>query len=118
MLFFYGLNVYQNILSCIKYYKNFTTIHSICKECETFLRNVKQECEFVVERCQSNKILNNFSVYLESYITKINNYIVRFDAIKPYSLGNLLSIGKKMKLFYDIKHCKVFQEISKFSIRY
>ena len=115
MLFFYGLNVYQNILSCIKYYKNFTTIHSICHDCENFLHTVKDECERIVERCQSDKILNNFTVYLEGYITKINNYIMRFDAIKPYSLGNLLSIGKKMKLFYDIKHCNVFQEITNFS---
>lgn len=115
MLFFYGLNVYQNILSCIKYYKNFTTIHSVCYDCENFLHSVKCECERVVEFCHSNKILHNFTLYLESYITKINNYIVRFDAIKPYSLGNLMTIGKKMKLFYDIKHCKVFQTITNFS---
>lgn len=115
MLFFYGLNVYQNILSCIKYYKNFTIIHCICEDCENFLHTVKDECERVVQLCHSNKILNNFIVYLETYITKINNYIERFGAIKPYSLGNLFTIGKKMKLFYDIKHCKEFQDITNFS---
>lgn len=115
MLFFYGLNVYQNILSCMKYYKNLTTIHTICEDCENLLRTIKRECKLTIEICQSNKILYNFVSHLEIYRTKINNYILRFDAIKPYSLGNIFTIGKKMKLFYDIKHCDTFQEITNFS---
>ena len=105
-LFFYGFQIYQNVFSCIKYFKNIKLIHTILFEIRKYLKNsikrfsnllkytndLKSYADFNESVNKNNIILINYYNQLE----KINDY--NFNTKKIMELGNLL------KSFYQLNN--------------
>ena len=101
-LVFYFFNIYQNIISCIKFYKNFNKINN-------YLHTFKNFCKYYIQ------LIDNVNSYckssLQGFIDKnneIKNYLTLFynnlTGIKfsNFNIFELHTMGHKMKYFYEL----------------
>lgn len=101
-LVFYFFNIYQNILSCIKFYRNFTKINYYLNIFKKFLNYSYNQINNINKFCNKSFILfvekNN---QIKNYINNIKNDIdtISFDNFNLFKLHNL---GSKMKIFYEL----------------
>lgn len=110
---FYIIQVYQNIMSCYRFYKNMILIHKnifILRDYFTYTINNMSH----ILNISSN--LTTYSEFRKELIRrkeKLENLCDTFSTIKPFkiSFSKLMNIGKLMKLNYelfvdnDIKEC-------------
>ena len=105
-IFFYFFQVYQNIMSCIKYFTNIEYIHNILFELRTYLKlsinngnnlikYTKQLTTYSEFNNELNVKLNNLTKYYNK-LKSINNYEINFNKI--------LELGNIMKCFYMLNN--------------
>lgn len=114
ILFIYFLNIYQNALSCYTFYCNFDKIHTTFTKTTDFLVVVKNKLN-MLSNTSKNPTFLKFRENLLYYKNEIEKYVKRLTYLQPYNIANVFLIGKKMKLFYDIRYNNSFEKICNFS---
>ena len=114
MVFIYLLNIYQNIISCYSFYCNFNKIQNVFKHTHIFLQNISIKLSYFSNTIQKNTH-SKFITNCNSYNEKIKQYLSRIQHAQGNMLSNVFLIGKKMKLFYDIRYDKEFESICNYS---
>lgn len=104
----YLLNIYQNVMSCIKFYRNFNIIHDFFYNTIDYFEYAEQQMKHILSITSSLKTYNNFNSTLIHYKNNINTYLKKLKNLQPYKVRDIFKIGKKMKLFYECKHNKEF----------
>jgi hypothetical protein len=110
---FYLIQVYQNIMSCYRFYKNMILIHKNIFILRDYFRYTSRNMEHMISMSSSLETYANFTADLVKNKDKLEKLCKIFDKIKPFSLsfGKMLDIGKIMKINYeifvdnDIKQC-------------
>jgi len=110
---FYVIQVYQNIMSCYRFYKNMILIHKNIFILRDYFRYTSRNMEHMISMSSSLETYANFTADLVKNRDKLEKLCKIFDKIKPFSLsfGKMLDIGKIMKINYeifvdnDIKQC-------------
>ena len=110
---FYVIQVYQNIMSCYRFYKNMILIHKNIFILRDYFRYTSRNMEHMISMSSSLETYANFNADLVKNRDKLEKLCKIFDKIKPFSLsfGKMLDIGKIMKINYeifvdnDIKQC-------------
>jgi len=102
---FYFFQIYQNILSCYRFYKNQYYIENTLYKFKTLAdHSIKQIDKYLVVSDKLGNsgymLFNNDLKINRERLVKLSNYI---DKIKPFKLrfNELSSIGYKMKHFYE-----------------
>ena len=114
MLFIYLLNIYQNVISCYTFYCNFDKIHHMFSQTNHFFKEVSNKLtDFsnTFKQKSHTSFIQNCNIYND----KIKNYLSRINYLEGNPLKNIFLIGKKMKLFYDIRYNKDFESIVNYS---
>ena len=108
----YGLQVYQNINTCVKYHKNVKKINQSLKIIENFSsRSIKQMSQF---QCLSEKCPTyaTFNEQLTHHITNLQ-YIKQLIENIPHFSGSLKDYttnGYMLRCFYELHDSKEIEE--------
>ena len=112
----YIFNIYQNILTCIKFYGNFNLIHNFFKNSTIFFTYIKQQMDHFLSTTKNYESYNSFKTELIKYKTNIETYILQLKNSQPYKIRHIFKIGKKMKLFYQFKYNQEFIDTCSYSL--
>ena len=110
---FYIIQVYQNIMSCYRFYKNMILIHKNIFILRDYFTYTINNMSHILNITSNLNTYSEFRKELMSRKEKLENLCDSFSTIKPFkiSFSKLMNIGKLMKLNYelfvdnDIKEC-------------
>ena len=113
----YVYNIYQNIISCYRFYKN---SYFITKEFETinkYLEYTIQKIQLFENIIQEHKTYNLFKKDLSLYKNKIIDFHTSIKNLptNKENLGKIAYIGKLMRLFYILYDDFEIQNMFKYS---
>lgn len=115
---FYFFQIYQNILSCIKFYKNLENIQKINNLYYNFLDNSISNLLKFNSSIRNYKEFNNFYLKNKAIIEALECYKKDFSTGLSLKLNLRLftNIGSEMSKFYNIYYSNEFKEIINYSI--
>ena len=110
---FYVIQVYQNIMSCYRFYKNMILIHKNIFILRDYFTYTINNMSHILNISSNLKTYGEFRNELIQRKEKLESLCDTFNSIKPFSLSltKLMNIGKIMKINYelfvdnDIKEC-------------
>lgn len=103
-LAFYFFQIYQNLMACIRFYRNLYKIHSYLFELRTYMEYTIEAYDYFDIQC---KTLDSYSPFLEKMRENKEifiNFKKQLDLITPwkFNLYKLANIGQVMKCFYKL----------------
>ena len=101
---FYLFQMYQNVLSCINYYKNMHKIHDFIFTMKNYLIETRNNIEALENVYVSYDSYGEFSHTLGNYKKSVDLYIGELDLIKPMKIN----VSKVSQLGYIMKHFYMF----------
>jgi ABC-type multidrug transport system fused ATPase/permease subunit len=110
---FYVVQVYQNIMSCHRFYKNMILIHKNIFILRDYFTYTINNMSHILKITGSLNTYSEFRQELQHRKDKLETLCDTFSGIKPFKLSfsKLMNIGKIMKINYelfvdnDIKEC-------------
>jgi len=99
----YLFTIYQNILSCIKFYKNAFFIQSYLYDTKNFIESCNT-VKNIIDKYTPNKINNEFSIVLDKYTDNINMLNDTINGVdrENFSISNINNVGSMMHTFYEM----------------
>ena len=99
---FYFIQVYQNTMSCYRFYKNIYTIHDHLILVRDYLKQTAVKMERVLRCCASLQYYNAFSGCLGAELHKVRSVCYDLECVQPFSLSfdAISKIGYVMKHYY------------------
>jgi hypothetical protein len=101
---FYILQIYQNIISCINFYKNMKKIHEQLFITRDYLKTTLEEMSEFKEHCKKLPTYSPFIAEMDKYSIVIQHMYDEFSIITPnkVSFKKFTQIGHIMKCFYQL----------------
>ena len=109
---FYLLGIYQNIVSCIKFYKNNKFINNFFKRCKEYFSYIENQQNIFITTIKQFKTYEPFLKDLEQNNLEISNIQKELSFITQYS------IGKRMSIFYKFKHDPKYIDCCNYSLNF
>tara|TARA_X000000368_G_C23057890_1_gene724939 strand:- start:1248 stop:2948 length:1701 start_codon:yes stop_codon:yes gene_type:complete len=102
--FMYVFNIYQNILSCIRFYKNAYFITENIDILRTYLNSTIEKMKLYENIIDTHHSYDNFKKDLIENRQKMEDFLEKIKNIPKKSMNakNLLKLGNIMKYFYTI----------------
>jgi hypothetical protein len=99
---FYFVQIYQNTMSCYRFYKNIYAIHDHLILAREYLKRTVVKMECVLRCCASLKYYTGFSGCLAAQLHKIRAVCEDLECVNPFSLSfdAITKIGYVMKHYY------------------
>jgi hypothetical protein len=115
---FYFFQIYQNFLSCIKFYRNLENIQTINNLYHNFIDNSINNLLEFNNSIRKYKHLNDFYFKNEQIINKLESYKKEFATGLSIKLNLRLftNIGYQMSHFYNIYYSTEFQKTINYTI--
>jgi hypothetical protein len=107
---FYILGIYQNIVSCIKFYKNNKFINTFFTKCKDYLSYVENQQNIFINTIKPNLTYKTFIDDLIINNKNIKNIVDNITSVKTYN------IGRKLALFYKFKYDRIFIDTCNYSL--
>ena len=106
---FYVMQVYQNITSCRKFYKNMKTVHHQLLSTREFIVTTLARMDAFTHTCQTLKLTHydTFLQKMQEQYTHLKEMVEELQHVTPYQLNiaKVMQIGYVMKCFYRMyKH--------------
>ena len=100
----YVFNLYQNILSCRRFYKNAFFISENIDTLRQYLKYTFQKMKTYEKIIDNKKTYNKFKSDLVKNREELENFVVKINNIPKKSLNvkNIMQLGSIMKYFYAI----------------
>jgi hypothetical protein len=113
-LSFYIFQIYQNIITCMKFYSNLDKIHNTLFTMRDYIEHTINNYNKFELLCKNKKIKNyeEFIKTMNERKKQLTVYKNDLDKIKPWKLttNKLLNIGHIMKCFYVLNSSSVIKE--------
>jgi len=109
---FYILQIYQNIISCIHFYKNMKKIHEQLFITRDYLKTTLEEMRVFKEYCKKLTTYSPFIAEMDNYSMVLQHMYDEFSIITPnkVSFKKFTQIGHIMKCFYQLYKNKSYHE--------
>jgi len=103
-VFFYFIQVYQNVMSCHRFYKNMILIHKNIFILNDYFRYTIRNMKHVIQMSHNLITYREFTNDLKAKVQHLEKLCVVFSKIKPFAVNfkKFTEIGKLMKLNYEI----------------
>jgi len=104
----YGIQTYQNIKSCIRFYNNIYTVNTNLIAIQTFLKTTLQNMKsFIVVNAGLSKY-SEFCADLSNSFDKLSELQRLLSDIQPYHFGfsKMFEIGNLLKCYYALQKYK------------
>ena len=108
---FYLLQIYQNILSCYRFFTNMSKIHNYLQITSNYIEQTIQTIEQFEKECSRFKTYNDFTQTLQQHKNILLHFGKELKTISPWklSLFKAAQIGKVMQQFYLLHSNEEFQ---------
>lgn len=116
-LFFYFFQIYQNILSCIKFYKNMTNIHEQIFTIKNYVKETINTMDMFEIQCKSLKTYKPFIIHMNEKREILKKIFDNFDCVSEYKIcfKKFSEIGAVMKNFYSLYKNKEYHNALEYS---
>jgi hypothetical protein len=103
-LLIYAFQIYNNIMSCIRFHHYMTNLHSFFTDINNYLSYSIKNMELYLNYINEMTTYSNYKVIVQSHIDTLNNYSNKIKKINSYSwsINQLLSLGYIQRNFYSI----------------
>ena len=103
-VFFYFIQVYQNVMSCHRFYKNMILIHKNIFILNDYFRYTIRNMKHVIQMSHNLITYREFTNDLKAKVQHLEKLCIVFSKIKPFAVNfkKFTEIGKLMKLNYEI----------------
>ena len=117
---FYVIGVYQNIRSCVNFYKNMRVIHDSLFTIKKHIEQTITHMEWFETNTKQFSKYEEFIANMKINRQILDNYKNEISAITPYkiSIQKFMQIGNVMKLFYQLHHNSELQTAVEYSFGY
>jgi hypothetical protein len=114
-LYFY--NIYQNILTCYKFYNNTNNITNEINNIKEYIEYNIEHMKLFINNTKSLKTYNAFTEKLIVYKTKMENFYneIRHLPNKSMNTYNFLHIGQLMNYYYNFFESEEINDMFHFS---
>lgn len=111
-VFFYGLSIYNNVLSCLDFYKNVQFLIGFVDDYDKFIKNGEKLIEHIMSFTKSKKTFAEFNKTMDAHKTNISAMKDQLSIIcdckeKYMKYGN---IGHLLKCNFDLYYSPKFDE--------
>jgi len=108
----YFIQIYQNINSCLEFYKNINKIKYETKLIKTYLQNTIININILQNKC---KKLKTYKKFMNNLNIKKNEILVIIDNLKnfnneKFNISDIINIGDIMKTYYNIYNNKTLHK--------
>ena len=120
VLFFYFMNIYQSILTCVRFYYNHDKIHRFLKTSCEYLDKTKENMQLMKNSMNAN--IDGYRQFIEDLESKY----AQIDALsvllktsiknKIHSWGYFYNIGTTLKLFYELHEADQYKELMEYTL--
>ena len=116
-LVFYILQIYQNMMSCVRFYHNMKKIHDQLFTMRDYLKKTLDRIEILRVACMNLTTYQPFMVEMEYYEETLKEMFKEFNSITPntISLKKIMQIGHVMKCFYQLYQNDKYQQALEYS---
>jgi energy-coupling factor transporter ATP-binding protein EcfA2 len=103
-VFFYFIQVYQNVMSCYRFYKNMILIHKNIFILNDYFRYTIRNMKHVIKMSHNLITYREFTNDLKAKMQHLEKLCGVFSKIKPFAVNfkKFTEIGQLMKLNYEI----------------
>lgn len=113
----YMFSIYQNVLVCLRFYRNVIKINDTLKTMKTYIANTINRFESYIS--QTNKLTSykEFNETVRENCRALSEYNMQITDLGTldFSWKNIINIGDRMKLFYHIYDSKECDNVIKYS---
>ena len=114
-IIFYFLQIYQNSMTCYKFYNNTTEIYTTLKEFENYFDETIHSIIIFNEHSSNYNTYEKFTDQLLIIKNKLQEIKNEFSKILP---GTFIHMGKKLKYFYEIYSSKDYAEVLEYTFHF
>lgn len=116
----YIFNIYQNVVMCIKFYKNFNYIFEFFHKASTYMEYISREMKKFTDYCRPSKLYESFNCESNTIYDVIKHHCGKLSTLQPFtfSLTKFGYIGKVMQTFYEFKHNDMLRTAIDYSLDY
>jgi hypothetical protein len=116
----YIFNIYQNVVMCVKFYKNFNYIFDFFNKASNYMDYISREMKKFGEYCRPSNLYESFNVATNSAYHVIRSHCDKLTRLQPFtfSLTKFGYIGQVMHTFYEFKHSETLQSAIDYSLQY
>ena len=113
----YVFQIYQNTISCIKFYKNIKVIHENLFLYRDYIANTISNIDMHLELSKDNKSYQPFNKQLIDNREILEDFRDCLLRIKPYKLSyeKIANIGELMRCYYELYDNKFYTQALNFS---
>ena len=114
---FYLFSIYQNILTCIRFYSNMKKIHDYLDKFKKYLSFTLKIMDYHLTKANKLTTFSNFNDSIVKYKNTITNLKEEIDKVTPFSVtfSKITEIGHIMHIFYQIFDNKEYNNAFEFS---
>ena len=114
----YGLQIYQNAMSCVRYYRNITKITDIVLDTRHFAEHSIRSMEnflLLSDKCSS---YNEFCQNVRIQCDRLKELQMRISAITPYrhTMASFMNNGELLTHFYQLYENPEYEECLRFAM--
>lgn len=116
----YVYNLYQNVISCIRYYRNSFFILENITNLKKYLRHTIKKMESFMKTTEKLEKYKDFNDDLLEQKKKLEYFLLEIESLpeKTLSVKNVLLLGKTMKTFYRIYDCIDLNDTMNYSFKF
>jgi DNA mismatch repair ATPase MutS len=116
----YVFNIYQNIVMCIKFYKNFNYIFDFFHKASTYMEYISREMKKFADYCRPTNVYESFNTTTNAIYKTITNHCEKLMRLQPFtfSLTKFGYIGQVMHTFYEFNHNETLKSAIEYSLDY
>ena len=113
----YVLNIYQNILSCYKFYKNMFFINDYFSTIKNYMKYSIDQMDFVISNSKKLKTYKEWINSIKDCRSILDNAYNKIKIIddRPFSFQKISQLGYTMKQFYMLYDCGKLEKAMAFS---
>jgi energy-coupling factor transporter ATP-binding protein EcfA2 len=116
---FYCFQIYQNIMACIKFFKNMHKIHSQLFTIRDYLTKTLEKMKLLETQCAGLKTYSPFIRHMNEKMALMKEMIDDYNKITPFtslfSLKKIVQVGQIMKCFYQLYNKEEYKEVLEYT---
>lgn len=116
---FYLFSIYQNVMVCMRFHKNMTTIHNHFTEIKNYLERTISTMENYLTYSTNLSSHNLFNTTLKEKLETLKSIHKKLNTITPYRPFNVFKykeIGLVLKYFYELHTDTTYEDAIMYSL--
>ena len=110
-IFFYLFSVYQNILTCTKFYYNMNKIHTYISNFKKYFKNTLLRINSFLKITNSYHSFSSFNQELNKHKSNLEEINTKLELITDFKINNfkkIFEIGKTLRTFYELYQSETY----------